>query len=32
MNSLGKNVTKNTFDDLFDYLIEGQAENFALQL
>ena len=25
-------MTKNTFDDLFDYLIEGQAENFALQL
>ena len=25
-------MTKNTFDDLFDYLIEGEAENFALQL
>ena len=32
LNSLGENVTKNTFDDLFDYLIEGEAENFALQL
>ncbi len=32
LNSLGENLTKNTFDDLFDYLIEGEAENFALQL
>ena len=32
LNSLGENVTKNTFDDLFDYLLDGEAENFALQL
>ena len=29
---MGENVTKNTFDDLFDYLLDGEAENFALQL
>lgn len=32
LNSLGDTVTKNTFDDLFDYLLHGEGENFGLQL
>lgn len=32
LNTLAKDVNKNTFDDLFDYLLDGEAENFVLQL
>ena len=32
LNTLAQDVNKNTFDDLFDYLLDGEAENFALQL
>ena len=32
LNTLAQDINKNTFDDLFDYLLDGEAENFALQL
>lgn len=32
LNTLARDVNKNTFDDLFDYLLDGDTENFALQL
>ena len=32
LNSLAQGVTKNAFDDLFDYLVEGNGEDFARQL
>ena len=32
LNTLARDVNKNTFDDLFDYLLDGDAENFELQL